>query len=65
MTKKRKTKWTVWDDLRTALNLEKKLQTAEIEIYRLVMSNGAWGQYMYVQGLGSRSRDDTGVFKTG
>ena len=39
MTKKWKTKWTVWDDLRTALNPEKKLQTAETEIYRLVMSN--------------------------
>ena len=24
-----------------------------------------WSQYMYVQGLGSRSRDDTGVLKTG
>ena len=40
MTKKWKTKWTVWGHLRTALNSEKKLQTAETEIYRLVMSNG-------------------------
>ena len=40
MAKKRKTKWAVWNDLRTALNPEKKLQTAETEIYRLVMSNG-------------------------
>ena len=65
MTKKWKTKWTVWDDLRTALNPEKKLRTAETEIYPSVMSNGAWDWYMYVQGLGSRSRDDTGVLKTG
>ena len=40
MAQKRKTKWAVWDDLRTALNPEKKLQTAETEIYRLVVSNG-------------------------
>ena len=45
MAKKRKTKWTVWDDLRTALNPEKKLQTAETEIYRLVMSNGTWDDF--------------------
>ena len=42
MTKKWKTKWTVWNDLRTALNPEKKLQTAETEIYRLGISNGTW-----------------------
>ena len=45
MTKKWKTKWTVWNDLRTALNPEKKLRTAEIEIYRLVMSNGPQGDF--------------------
>ena len=45
MTKKWKTKWTVWDDLRTALNPEKKLRAAEIEIYRLVTSNGAWEDF--------------------
>ena len=35
----------VWDDLRTALNPEKKLQTAETEIYRWVMSNGTWDSF--------------------
>ena len=64
MTEKWKTKCTVWDDLRTALNPEKKLRTAETEIYPSLMSNGAWDWYMYVQGLGSRSRDDKGVLKT-
>ncbi len=39
-----KTKWTVWDDLRTALKLEKKLRTAETEIYRWIMSNGPLGE---------------------
>ena len=42
MAEKRKTKWAVWDDLRTALNPEKKLRAAEIEIYRLEVSNGTW-----------------------
>ena len=40
---KRQTKVAVQDDLRTAITPEKKLQTAEIEIYRLVMSNGVFG----------------------
>ena len=64
MAKKRKTKWTVWDDLRTALNPEKKLRTAETEIYPPVMSNGPQGDFKVVQGLGSRRRDDKGVLKT-
>ena len=64
MTKKWKTKWAVWDDLRTALNPEKKLRTAETEIYPSVMSNGAWDDFKVDQGLGSRSRDDKGVLKT-
>ena len=38
--KKRKTKEAVWDDLRTGIEPEKTLWTAETEIYRLVMSNG-------------------------
>ena len=45
MTKKWKTKWAVWDDLRTALNPEKKLRTSETEIYRYGMSNGTWDHF--------------------
>ena len=40
---KTKTKDVVWDDLRTVMNPEKKLRTAETEICRLVMSNGEFG----------------------
>ena len=37
------TKTFVWNDLRTAIEPEKKLRTAEDEIYKLVMSNGEFG----------------------
>ena len=38
-----KTKTVVWDAIRTAMKLEKKIWTAEIELYRWVMSNGPYG----------------------
>ena len=40
---KSKTEEVVWDDLRTTMKPEKKLRTAETEIFRLVMSNGEFG----------------------
>ena len=53
-----KTKEAVWDDLRTAMKPEKKLWTAEIEIYRLVTSNGVFGDGNVVnQNLGFRFLD--------
>ena len=33
----------VWDAIRTAMKLEKKIWAAEIELYRWVMSNGPYG----------------------
>ena len=44
-----KTKEVVWDDLRTGIEPEKKLWTAETEIYRLVMSNGEFGEWNLVK----------------
>ena len=38
-----KTKVVVWDAIRTAIEPEKKIRTAEIEIYRLVRLNGPPG----------------------
>ena len=38
-----KTKEVVWRDLRTVTKPEKKLWTAETEIYQLVMSNSEFG----------------------
>ena len=53
-----KTKEAVWDDLRTAMKPEKKLWTAEIEIYRLVTSNGVFGDGNVVnENLGFRFLD--------
>ena len=37
------TKTFVWNDLRTAIEAEKKLQIAETEIYRPEMSNCEFG----------------------
>ena len=37
------TKTFVWNDLRTTIEPEKKLQIAETEIYRLEMSNCEFG----------------------
>ena len=53
---KRQTKVAVWDALRIGMKPEKKLWTAEIEIYRLVTSNGVFGDGNVVNenlGLGS------------
>ena len=47
--KKAKTKEAVWDVLRTGIEPEKKLWTAETEIYRLVMSNGEFGDWNWVK----------------
>ena len=47
--KKAKTKEAVWDDLRTGIEPEKKLWTAETEIYRLVMLNGESGDWNWVK----------------
>ena len=41
--KNEKTKAVVWDAIRTALKPEKKIWTAGIEIYRLVISNSPPG----------------------
>ena len=38
-----KTNEAVWDAIRTAINPEKMFWTAEIELYRWVMSNGPYG----------------------
>ena len=55
---KRQTKVAVQDDLRTAITPEKKLQTAEIEICRLVTSNGVFGDGNVVnENLGFRFWD--------
>ena len=53
---KAQTKVAVWDALRIGVEPEKKLCTAEIEIYRLVASNGVFGNGNVVNqnlGLGS------------
>ena len=42
-SKNEKTKVVVWDAIRTAIEPEKKIRTAEIEIYRLVRLNGPPG----------------------
>ena len=43
INKNEKTKMVVWDAIRSATKPEKKIWTAEIEIYRLVTSNGPSG----------------------
>ena len=47
--KKCKTKEVVWDVLRTGIEPEKKLWTAETKIYRLAMSNGESGDWNWVK----------------
>ena len=44
-----KTQEAVWDDLRTAMKPEKKLRTAETEIYLSVMSNNGLGDWNLVK----------------
>ena len=56
--KMQKTKEAVWDDLRTGIEPEKKLWTAQSEIYRLVMSNGRFDDWKFVKSkLGFRFLD--------
>ena len=43
MNKNRKTKVVVWDSKMIAMKPEKMFWTAEIELYRWVMSNGPYG----------------------
>ena len=55
---KRQTQVAVWDALRIGMKPEKQLQTAEIEIYRLVTSNDVFGDGNVVnQNLGFRFLD--------